>query len=143
MLELRKKKVLPEKALLFLKIFLFILILLLFFSSKLKPHEGKNFLPGIVQNIIYPFQYGLHETKVFVTTTVDHYFHLVRTAQENTRLKELTEKEILATREDLKEQSERDSVFYFEKLISEAIRDQNKHDLYINPQYEALDNPKS
>ena len=53
MLELRKKKVLPEKALLFLKIFLFILILLLFFSSKLKPHEGKNFLPGIVQNIIY------------------------------------------------------------------------------------------
>ncbi len=88
MFELRKKKVLPEKALLFLKIFLFILILLLFFSSKLKPHEGKNFLPGLVQNIIYPFQYGLHETKVFVNRTVEHYFHLVRTAQENTRLKE-------------------------------------------------------
>lgn len=57
--------------------------------------------------------------------------------------KELTEEEILATREDIKEQSERDSVFYFEKLVSDAIRDDKKHNLYINPQYEALDNPKS
>jgi peptidyl-prolyl cis-trans isomerase D len=70
--------------------------------------------------------------------------YLVKLAsKKKIEVKELTEKEILATREDLKEQNERDSIFYFEKLISEAIRDKNKHDLYINPQYEALDNPKS
>lgn len=55
----------------------------------------------------------------------------------------ISEEDTLALREDLEDQAERNILFYFEKLISDSIRDEAKHSIYINPQYEALDNPRS
>ena len=57
-----------------------------FFSSKMKPWEGRDGVSLIAQELLYPMQYSWYKVTGFVKGTWDNYFSLVGVSQENLRL---------------------------------------------------------
>ena len=130
MLEFRSKKKLSSRGHFILRSLAFLLLILLFLSSRLTPLKGEKTVLSFVQNLVYPFELAFDESYSFVKRSLDRYWFHVSISEKNEILKvenEFLKTQILDYKElkskivSLEKKLSFSSDYYLDNFLSERI----------------------